>query len=144
MHKRPSTPRHEPEAIDAEARKRWRGDSEKVATTSVKSATVHGVLLESRYDKAHEYDVMAAMVEHLSPSLRSRVRAIFCDSKMTASYAVTLRGDCKVGDANEIGRQLGHACGEQQGGHNGIVLSGAVGAEDVWVDPDWRDFGADD
>lgn len=132
-------PRHEPEIIAAEAKKRWHGDDEKVATTSIKELEVHGAALSSRYDKAHELEIMKLMMEQLSTDLRPRIKSIFCDSKAPASYSVTL-GKCSEREAKEIARQLEHVCYEVDGGHNGLVLLGQAGGS-LFIDPNWRGEG---
>jgi hypothetical protein len=75
-------PRHEPEVIAATARKRYGGDTWKVPDVGFRSMVLGGIRLTSRYGKAHEYQVMSAMVEVLPPFVRPRVSAIFCDSKL--------------------------------------------------------------
>jgi hypothetical protein len=45
----PLVPRHEPEVIEAMAAKHYRGDNEKVATTSIDHLIVRGVNITSRY-----------------------------------------------------------------------------------------------
>ena len=62
-------PKREPELVEAEARRRWQGDPEKVATTTLNSLVVRGVKLSSRYGKAHEYVVMQRAVLKLSSGL---------------------------------------------------------------------------
>ncbi|HEX7759699.1 MAG TPA: hypothetical protein VF459_09365 [Caulobacteraceae bacterium] len=120
---RPPVPRHEPEVIAAEARRHWDGDPEKVATTALRSLRVAGVELSSRYDKAHEYETMAAMVEGLAPDLRPLIKSIFCDSKAAAAYSVALHA-CLDGQAVEIALQLEQVCLDRDGGHNGLYLEG--------------------
>ncbi len=55
-------PQHEPEIIAAAARKHWCGDDEKVATTSIEVLIVHDVQITSRYQKAHELELMRDMI----------------------------------------------------------------------------------
>lgn len=131
---RPPIPRHEPEAVAAAARA-WRGDTEKVPTTSVKGVDIDGVALCSRYGKAHEYEAMVFMVEAVSKDLRAKINSVFCDSKAECCYAVELR-PCSRAEAEEIGHQLAHAANERHGGHNGIYLNGAAGGE-IFIDPGW-------
>jgi hypothetical protein len=133
--RRPPIPRHDPETIAAAARA-WRGDTEKVATTSVKGVQVDGVALSSRYDKAEEYEVMVAMVDGVAPELRSKIASVFCDSKAQACYSVELR-PCSRRQAEAIAQHLGSAANRLQGGHNGIYLNGPAGGSIV-VDPGWE------
>lgn len=132
---RPPIPRHEPETIAAAARQ-WRGDTEKVPTTSVKGVEVEGVALSSRYDKADEYEAMVSMVETVSAILRKKIKTIFCDSKAQCCYSVELH-PCSQREAEEIAYQLSHGANERHGGHNGIYVSGAAGGQIV-VDPGWE------
>jgi hypothetical protein len=68
-------PRREPELIEAEARQFYRGDTEKVATTSLQSVTARGVEITSRYNKAEEFELMAKMVNALPASRRYAARS---------------------------------------------------------------------
>jgi hypothetical protein len=80
QNRRVLAPRYEPEVVAAEARKHWRGDDEKAATTSKPSIEVDGVTITSRYGKAHEIERMGRMIEALAPRQRSAVASIFCNS----------------------------------------------------------------
>jgi len=133
--KRPLIPEFEPEVIKAAADKHFSGDDEKIATTPLKSLEVHGVLLSSRYDKAHEYRIMALMVEGVSSNLRKYINNIWCDSKAAACYTVVLE-PCTFNDARVIADQLDAACVEHGGGHNGISVSGSQGGH-IEIDPNW-------
>jgi hypothetical protein len=134
MSNMPFIPRHEPEIIKAWASKR-NGDYEKIPTTSIEHLIVDGITLDSLYDKAEEYEVMATMVEDLPINLKQYVISIFCDSNATNCYCVTLKA-CTQEQAHEIGWQLGFTCMKKNGGHNGIDLQGPLGG-DVYVNPDW-------
>jgi hypothetical protein len=68
-------PRHEPELIQAEADRLYRGDTDKVATTSLQGITVDGVWINSRYRKAEELETMRDMILALGP-LRTHVNDI--------------------------------------------------------------------
>ncbi len=133
--KSPIIPEFEPEIVAAIAKRKYHGDSEKVATTSIKALDVHGVSLSSRYDKAHEYAEMAAMVEGVLPELRGHIESIWCDSKANACYSVWL-SQCTKDQAREIGAQIEAACIAHGGGHNGIAIQGpnSVGFD---LDPWW-------
>ncbi|QDB99302.1 hypothetical protein [Mesorhizobium sp. 8] len=130
----PKVPRFEPEVIAAASR-RWHGDDEKVATTSIKCLDVDGVQVSSRYGKAAEYDIMAAMVLGVEAGLRTLIETIWCDSKACACYSVTLRS-CTAAQAKDISYQLEEACISLSGGHNGIDISGERGGYIV-LDPNW-------
>src|SRR6266705_3363648 len=85
-------PQHEPEIVAAIAAKHYRGDDEKVATTSIKLLTVAGVKIESRYQKAREFKLMRDMVLSL-PLPQGAVQSIFCDSKAGSCFSVVVRRD---------------------------------------------------
>jgi hypothetical protein len=133
-------PTHEPEVIQAAARKHWTGE-EKVPTTALKSVDVHGVSLSSRWDKAHELEAMGKMVDGVEPDLRRHIESMWCDSKAEACYSVTL-ADCSEEIGREIAHQLDMACRERNGGHNGIWISGNRGSDltrDPWWQGDYQD-----
>ena len=132
----PVVPRFEPEVVASAARKTWRGDDEKVATTSVSSLIVDGVAITSRYDKAHEFDCMAAMVRSIDKTMRSLVEGLWCDSKANACFIANLKS-CSTSQARRIAEQLEEGCIRHQGGHNGIVVEGVNGGSLV-VDPYWE------
>ncbi len=139
----PIVPRHEPEVVRAETERRWRGDPEKVATTSLRSLLVEGVLLQSRYAKADEYQTMACMVLDLPPEMAARVHSIFCDSK-SGTHSVSIP-DWDEDLARAIGRAMGESCKGAVGGHAGIRLShasellGGTGARTVEIHGSWAD-----
>ena len=123
---RPIVPRFEPEHILAVANAKWRGDVEKVATTSLPGLDFEGVVLSSRYDKADEYETMLDMIEGVSPSMRSKISSIFCDSKAGLCFSVELK-PCSIKEAKYILRQLDGACMESAKWHNGIFVNGTAG-----------------
>ena len=128
-------PRFELSMVEAEARRKWRGNREKVATTPATHLEVDGVSITSRYDKAHEFDSMAGMVKGVAEELRSLIESIWCDSQANACYSVKLRA-CSREQARIIAEQLDRDCREHDGGHNGIWLEGAAGGQLV-VNPWW-------
>ena len=130
MNNKITIPRHESEVIAADKRRR-RGVSDKVATTALSEVNVHGVLLFSRYSKAHEFEAMASMVDQLPSSDRAKVYSIFCDSKAECCYSVTMNA-CTKSSAEAIGRRLESA----SRGHNGIDISGPAGST-MYLDPYW-------
>jgi hypothetical protein len=134
-------PRREPEVVEAEAKRRWFGDDEKVATTSLKSLTVRGIELTSRYDKAHEYELMQRMVLKLPADSVNAIVSIFCDSKATNTYTVVLRNwDAKT--AGKVGAQLEATLLNMKSGHNGIWVECSMRVPGdterlVIIDPNW-------
>jgi len=133
-------PKREPELVEAEARRRWQGDPEKVATTTLNSLVVRGVKLSSRYGKAHEYVVMQKAVLELSSGLASAVVSIFCDSKTTCVYEVVVRYWDDNGDiARQLGKELDSILLRLDGGHNGIWIKPPASDPDALVlfNPHW-------
>jgi hypothetical protein len=138
-------PRHEPETIKALADKQYRGDDWKVPTTSLKKWMEGRVHIISRYDKADEFETMSAMVRSLPPDLFKITRTVFCDSKTTASYSVTIDPWCS-NCAAQIGTSMEQICITIDGGHNGISVScfnaGSIfGNHDccIFINPKWCD-----
>lgn len=134
-------PQREPELVEAEAKRLRFGGDEKVATTSLKSLTVRGVVLTSRYDKAHEYEAMQQMVLAMPAESVAAISAIECDSKVCNCYTVVLRNwDADL--AAKIAAQLESTLLGMNSGHNGIwVRASAFGdlERSVYFDPNWGD-----
>jgi hypothetical protein len=122
---RPTIPRFEIEQILAEAKRR--GDGEKVSTTSLTEVQYGETTLSSRYGKAEEYETMLDMLEGVAPTLQSKIRLIWCDSKAGA-FSVSLNY-CTVAEAKTIGSQLDQACLRSANWHNGIHIVGTAGRE---------------
>lgn len=133
--KRHVMPHFEPEVVIAATRKNPHGDDEKVPTTSLKGICINGVYLSSRYDKAHELEAMANLVEGVSPKLRCFIDDIWCDSQANAYYSVTLN-PCTRAQAKKISQQIYEACITRNGGHNGIDIQGTAGGS-LYFDPWW-------
>lgn len=132
-------PRHEPEVVRAEADRRWRGDDEKVATTSLSSMVVNGILLNSRYGKADEYEEMAAIADALPAHMAGRVHSIFRDSQSGHTTVSMPAWDRDL--ALCIGHLMEEVCISLQEGHGGITLS--EGAELLASHPDnWVEIAA--
>lgn len=123
-------PKHEPEVIYARARRAPGGGDEKVATTSLKAVECAGVMLSSRYIKAHELERMAVMAKRVPTHLRRFLSDIWCDSKATCTYTVHFRPGTNEMVANVILDALEAAAD----GHNGIYVQGSP-ADDR--DPYW-------
>ena len=82
-------PTFEPEVIEAAARKRFHGDDERVATTSIKEVMVDGVKIGSRYGKAHELALVATVLSEMPQEECVKVRRVWCDSKHHTYRLVT-------------------------------------------------------
>jgi hypothetical protein len=56
----------EPELVQREADRKFRGDTEKVATAGFNDINVRGVIVSSRYGKAYELETMVKLVQRLT------------------------------------------------------------------------------
>ena len=129
-------PHHEPELIEAAAR-RYGGDLEKVPTTSIRKLTVRGVLIQSRYHKAQEFERMAFMIRELPQGLAETwILRMFCDSKACADYTVILK-HWNPHAARMIGNYIEQLALSKEGGggHNGIWVNN--GEDTITIDPNW-------
>jgi hypothetical protein len=133
MAKSLDVPRHEPEVLEAAARRLREG--EKLATTALHSVTAFGVVLSSRDQKAEELELMAAVLEGMDPRTRSVVTKAWCDSKAEACYTLTL-WRCDNDTARTVADQFEKGCIELGGGHNGIHVERA-GGRSFALDPWW-------
>ena len=82
---------------------------------------VYNVALESRYKKFHEYYDMRRIVEEMPASLRSLIINIYCDSKATASYTVTVK-DISFELLFALAETINDVCAKHLDGHNGFVF----------------------
>jgi hypothetical protein len=134
-------PRREPELIEADARRHWHGDFEKVATAAIKSVTVCGVKITSRYNKAHELELMANILLAMAASVSGKISSLSCDSK-NDTYTVVLR-DWDADVANNVGAKLEIALLNTRDddfpfrGHNGIWVEAPGGDPHIILDPNW-------
>jgi hypothetical protein len=117
---RPIIPVREPAVIAAEAAAR--GGGEKVATTTITGLYVDDIHIKSRYDKAHEYEVLRDAVLRLAPEKRALISDILCDSQATWTLTVTLRAWNKS-HAMNVGYSLSEAFLYLNGGHNSITVT---------------------
>jgi hypothetical protein len=130
----PVIPRFEPEVVDKVARKLWRGDHEKVPTTSLKSLTIRGVELTSRYGKAEEFETMAAVLSLMPYYVVEGIKGVFCNSKMGSHYSIEPRYPLSHEAAQRLGEAFARACLATVGGYNFIFVS-----DIVQIDPEWGD-----
>ena len=101
-----------------------------------KNGTLYkGVLLISRYDEQHEIDTMKRVLDCIGFPLRDRMVTIFCDSKETSSYSVTVR----PGRFNELLEMvLSTAFLAVDGGYNLINFEDDVTGEQLsFLGDDW-------
>ncbi len=89
---------------------------------------VDGVHLTSRDDDDRDLNAMRMMVEGVEWSLRSKIASLFCDTRAGACYSAVLKL-CDEETAIRITDQMEAACRRWQGGHNGISVSGNLGAD---------------
>jgi hypothetical protein len=113
-------PEFEPEVIAAAAR-RLGGDLERAPTTAIGETMVRGVRLCSRYRKAHEMAVMAAMVEDLPDGWLPFVTSVICDSALS-TYVVKVT-PCRRTDMRTLAALISDLIVRHAGGHNGVHLS---------------------
>ena len=95
-----------------------------------------GVQLVSRQNLAHEIEDMKRIVDALTPDNAGRIEEVWCDSKATATYSISIRDGLWEPDMQwAINSAIYNACG----GHNGVYFqSGApVGID---LDPYWPDM----
>jgi hypothetical protein len=139
-------PRHAPEVIEALARKHHCGDDEKVPTTTIRELMVAGVTITSRYQKAHEMELMRALILGLPPRLAEAVKSIWCDSKAGCCYSVVLRERFSSPAVFSSAAEIIGACLEttlksmRPFGHNGIDISDAKHFDrSIYLNPNWGD-----
>jgi len=132
----PTIPRHEPEIVAAIAAKHHFGDDEKVPTTSIKKLMVSGVQIISRYQKAHELELMRALIMTLCRPDGGVVKSIFCDSKAGSCFSIVLH-HWDEGLARAIGDHFEKAFMAYNRGHNGlfITVDGADCSKYLELDP---------
>ena len=101
------SPHRDPEIVQAIADKHYHSDPEKVPTTTLRSPlTAHGVDITSRYNKAHEFEVMAKLVEVLPAFVRDRIASIWCDNVLLLQHHVAALRCRRSGS----GRQVPERC----------------------------------
>ncbi len=107
----------------------WRDAGPKVPYDELEH---RGVLLQSRYSVAHELQTMKAVVDAMPDDVRLRVSTIWCDSKASAIYSVTVTlGMDRRGLADAICDSFRTATS----GFNGIFVE--HGDDQKFFDPEW-------
>lgn len=92
----------------------------------------HGVLLSSRYDVASEFAHMRRAIDAMPELMARRVESIWCDSKATADYRITLDARLFVDGLSEVVEDAFRSVG----GYNGLLIE-CDGQKAVWLDPYW-------
>jgi hypothetical protein len=123
--------------VQAEADRKWHGDTEKVPTSPTGDFMVCGVRIVSRYRKAHEYEVMqnAFLTMRVCAACRANVVRVFCDSKACAVYTIALE-EWDEHQAQCIGREFEAQIMQYSEGHNGIWIE-APGGGLFKMEPNW-------
>jgi hypothetical protein len=82
---------------------------------------------------------MARAAMELPGSMLNDIETIWCDSKATACYTVTVKPGPRQWAIRTIATAYGMVCLDTAGGHNGIVV---YAADNPWavvaIDPEWR------
>lgn len=109
----------------------WRDAGPKVPYDELEH---RGVLLQSRYSVAREFQTMKAVVDVMPDDVRLRIASIWCDSKASAIYSVTvILGMDRSGLAEHICDCFRAATN----GFNGIYVD--HGSDQQVFDPEWPD-----
>ena len=109
-------------------------DDDKIPTAPTSSCVVLGVTLSSRYQKQHELDTMAHAISVLPSDVLEQIVEIWCDSKATNEYKITLidQGLWTWAGEQAVAEYFATALMEVKGGYNAIY-AGNKG----FVDADW-------
>ena len=142
-------PLRDPEIVEAEARTYWRGNAEKVPTTSLTSLTVCVRQIDVALQQGQRIRGDAARGAASAGQGGRLHPQHVCDSKATRCYDVVLRYDTCTWDANPerycVGKRLEAALVVVVGGHNGISIEAADRQcgdthNRVYLDPAWPGF----
>ena len=91
-----------------------------------------GVLIQSRYSVASEFEDMKAVVDAMPDDVRLHVESIWCDSKACAVYSITI----SLGmNRRGLGEDIRDCFRAGTTGFNGLFLS--HGKEDEFFPPEW-------
>ena len=101
----------------------------------VSGFTYKGVRLESRWAVLRELDVMKRIVDAMPELMSRRLETIWCDSKASSTYTVTVKDKLWVPDLKWA---ISDAVVNAAGGHNGVYVDGDAPAG-MDVDPYWPD-----
>lgn len=107
----------------------WRDAGPKVPYDELEH---RGVLLQSRYSVAHEFQEMKAVVDAMSDDVRLRISTIGCDSKASAIYSVKVTPDM---DRRGLADDIRDCFRAAAGGFNGIFIE--HGDDQQFFDPEW-------
>lgn len=96
--------------------------------------TYKGVVIDSRWDVLSEYNRMRSIVDRLPDLIRVRIEAIWCDSKCTCNYIVTIKSSKFIAD---LPGEFEGAVVAVHGGHNGIMIQSDERSDPVFLDCNW-------
>ena len=118
-------------------------DPDKIPDAPRDWVTYAGVKVESRYGKARELETMMAALDYLIDVghgvARAQITKIWCDSKASACYTVTVRDLFALRE--DQWQCLSYAFQAVDYGHNGIEIEALKGRDSVTIDPEWPDNG---
>ena len=98
------------------------------------AVSYRGVIVDSRWDVSSEYREMRAFVNNMPDLTRARIQSIWCDSKYTANYIITV----KPGRFNlNIAADIEEAVITAIGGHNGIMIQGDTAEDFITLECNW-------
>lgn len=93
-----------------------------------------GVMLQSRYSVASEFETMKAVVDAMPDDVRLRLASVWCDSKACAYYHVVVT----LGMSHhELAEQVRACFRAATSGFNGPMVE--QGAHSEHFDPEWPD-----
>jgi hypothetical protein len=135
MTKRRNVPKHEPEVLQAAARRA--AGKAAASTTSLRSLNILGIEVSSLDRKAEELQLIADILAAMPPTARAVITKAWCDSRTEAFYTLTL-WRCDENAAHSAAECFEKACKRLGGGHNGIHVERA-GGRSFSLDPCWTD-----
>ena len=105
---------------------------EKMATSPFDSVIVSNIVITSRYQKAHEFDLMARVVSGLSKYMTYKIMKMFCDSSQGSSFIVTMHKDYEsLVHAQPVADELVRLLLKEHGGYSGLYV-GSLVLEPYW------------
>ncbi|MBX4898692.1 hypothetical protein [Rhizobium bangladeshense] len=98
-----------------------------------------GILLQSRFSVAGEFETMMAVVDSMPPDVRRRISSIWCDSRAGCVYCVEVV--LGMNQASLPG-QIRECFRRATNGFNGLAVG--HGSHNEVFDPEWPDFYIED
>jgi hypothetical protein len=97
-----------------------------------------GVMINSRYGKHHELELMCRIIAALPPNVRSEIKLFWCDSKATCSYSAIVKRPLNAQTYEMVGREIHDAACSFGGDHNGIDVGYSCEDDALWGDDGHR------